>query len=105
MNNVVSLNPEPDKFDEFWKHCAKKIGKPLCRVKWDAITGDGLKTKTLDKDSGTFVEINLQATPEELIKGMKKYNEQQTDPQTYKLREYTCMTSTWLNQGRWMDGE
>ena len=102
--NIVNMKPEEKTFDVFWKQCAKKIGKPLCKVKWDAITGDGLKTKTLDRDSGSYVEIELKATPEELIEGMKRYNEQQTDPQTYKLKEYTCMTSTWLNQGRWQDG-
>ena len=101
--NIVNLKPEESGFEDFWKVCAIKKLKALCKIKYDAITGDGLKTRMLDRDSGTYVELELTGTHEELKSGMIKYNEQQTDPVTYKLKEYTCMTSTWLNQGRWMD--
>lgn len=111
MNNVRNLFPTDteaaqDRFDEFWKHFPKRVGKPLARAKWNAITGPGLKTKTLDRDSGGYVEIELQATPEELIEGAKRYRSTQIDRQTYDLKDggkFTCHPSTWLNQGRWMD--
>lgn len=108
MSNVVKI-PRAEAtagFDEFWKHCPKRVGKPLAKAKFEAITGDGLVTRTLDKDSGQYVTIELRATPEELIEGMKRYRKSQIDPQTFQLRDggkYTCHPATWLNQGRWLD--
>ena len=107
-SNVVSLRPEQDRFEEFWKaYPKKKIAKPLCKSKWDAITGKGLKTRTLDKDSGTYVEIELQASPEEIIAGLKRYVDSQWDRGACRFKDegkFICNPSTWLNQGRWMDG-
>jgi len=105
MTNVVELKVA-NKFNEFWDVCPKKIGKPVTKAKWDAITNGGLDTRTLDKDSGSFIRIHLQASADELIEGMKKYRKRQYDPTTYKLKEdgkFTCHPATWLNQGRWMD--
>ena len=93
-------------FEEFWKHYPRRVGKPLARAKWDAITGAGLETRTLDKDSGTYVAITLKAEPNEIIEGVKRYRKTQIDPQTYSLRDggkYTLHPATFLNQGRWMD--
>lgn len=93
-------------FDEFWRTYPRKIGKPLARAKWDAITNGGLQTRTLDKDSGQYVEINLQATPEELIEGARRYAKSQIDPQTFKVKDggkFILHPATFLNQGRWLD--
>ena len=98
--------PEPATFETFWKWFPKKVGKPLAMTKWKAITNGGLTTRTMDRDSGQFVEIELSATPEELIEGAKRYRREQTG-EDYKLKDggkYTCHPATWLNQGRWMDG-
>lgn len=107
MNNVVQMPMvEADQFEDFWKRYPRRVGKPLARAKWDAITGDGLQTRTLDKDSGQYVTIELKATPEELIAGADRYRKSQIDPQTFKLRDngkFTCHPATWLNQGRWLD--
>lgn len=104
-SNVVSLRPEQDHFEEFWKLYPRKVGKPLARAKWNAITGNGLKTRTLDKDSGTYVEIELHASPAEIIAGAKAYREQQFVG--FKLKDdgkFIAHPATWLNQGRWEDG-
>ena len=112
MSNVHKLpvgnnRPEPGTFEEFWLHYPKKVGKPLAKAKWDAITGpDGLCTRTLDRDSGQYVGIDLRATPEEILDGVKRYRATQIDKNTYSLKDggkYTCMPATWLNQGRWAD--
>lgn len=111
MANPIPLFPEvpaaqQDRFDEFWQHYPKRVGKPLAKAKWDAITGPGLDTKTLDKDSGVYVPIRLQATAEEIIEGVKRYCRSQIDPNTYKLKhggQYTLHPATFLNQGRWLD--
>ena len=103
-NNVVSLRP--DRFDEFWDIYPRKCGKPLARAKWKAITGSGLKTRTLDKDSGTYVEIELQASPEKIIEAAKRYRQDQFIG--FKLKDdgkFICMPATWLNQGRFEDFE
>lgn len=113
MNNVEQLFPETDaqadRFEEFWKtypHCRRER-KMLAKAKFDAITSGGLATKTLDKDSGLFVEIELKATAEEIIEGAKKYDRRMRNPhQSWEYRDggkYICHPATWLNQGRWMD--
>ncbi len=97
---------EPSRFDEFWMNCIKKIDRPLAKAKWDAITGPrGLETKMLDRDSGAYVPVHLQATPDELIAGMKRYVRTQIDA-NFKLKDggkFTCSPAVWLNRGRWMD--
>lgn len=103
---VVDLKPQSATFDDFWEAYPKKVGKPLARAKWEAITNGGLDTKTLDRDSGTYIEIHLQADPMEIVEGAKRYRKSQVDPQTYRMRDggrYIAHPATWLNQGRWMD--
>ena len=107
MGNVTELKTQTvADFEAFWKECPKRVDKALAKAKWDKITGEGLKTRMLDRDSGMFVEIELKATPEELIAGMKRYYRTQFDRATYKIRDdgkYTMHPATWLNRGRWMD--
>ena len=109
MAEVIPLK-QPASFEDFWKLCPKKIGKPIARFKWDAITSEqGLSTRALDKDSGMYVEIHLKATPEELIKGMKAYRDSQQGGEKWAWGlvedgRFTSHPSTWLNRGRWMDG-
>lgn len=94
------------RFAEFWKEYPKKVGKPIAFAKYCAIINGGLKTRTLDRDSQTFVEIELHATEQELIDGAKRYSSQNIDRKTYRFRDegkYLCHPATWLNQGRWHD--
>ncbi len=101
-------------FEEFWKWCLKRVGKPLAMAKFKAITSEkGLLTRTLDRDSNAYVEIYLKAMPAELIEGMKRYTFEQCPTATFteiatgkvKLPDggrFICHPATWLNQGRWM---
>ena len=103
---LVETQPQTATFEDFWKAYPKKVRKALARAKWDAIVGEGLKTKTLDRDSGTFVDIELKATPCEIVEGAKRYALTQREPNGWKLKDdgkYTAHPATWLNQGRWMD--
>lgn len=94
---------QPNKFETLWRSWPRKEKKPLARAKYAAILV-GLRTKTLDRDSGTFVEIELHATEDEIISGAKAYINDHIDKNTYKLKDggkfipYLCH---WLNQGGW----
>jgi len=104
--NATVIQLATDPFEEFWKNYPKKVGKPLAQAKWNDITNGGLKTRTLDRDSGRYVEIELEATPEEILEGAKQYRKSMMDRQTFKLKDdgkYVCHPATWLNQGRWLD--
>lgn len=108
MSNVLAMTRAEPSFDEWWRVYPKKVGKPLARAKWNAITGDGLKTRTLDRDSGQYVEIELKATPEELLAGARRYEQRNRKPGIGEFGyvengKYLCHPSTWLNQGRWED--
>jgi len=106
MGEVIKLEPRMAKFEEFWKLYPRKIGKHLARAKWEKITNGGLSTRTLDRDSGSYMEITLQATPDEIIEGARRYRDSQIDRRTYRLIDdgkFICHPATWLNQGRWDD--
>lgn len=93
-------------FEAFWQACPKKVGKPLARAKWREIVGHGLRTRTMDKDSGMYVDIDLQATPDELLAGMKRYARSliRVENDKYVIeKRYVVHPATWLNQGRWED--
>lgn len=93
-------------FNAFWSSYPRKVGKPLARAKWDAITNGGLRTRTLDRDSGSYVEIELRATPDEIIAGARRYAAAQVDRRTFRLKDegkYVLHPASFLNQGRWED--
>lgn len=107
-NNVVQLTRQAS-FEDFWKVYPKKVGKPIAQAKWNAITSEtGLTTRTLDKDSGTYVEIQLKATPEEILEGAKRYERHHRRQGTGQYGyvddgKFLLNAATFLNQGRWMD--
>ena len=110
--NVVAIRqaPEPGTFDEFWQAYPypRRIGKMLTQAKWEAITDGGLHTRTLDRDSGQYVAIELSATPEEIMVGLRKYDEKMRKRGTGEYGylddgKFICLPSTFLNQGRWLD--
>lgn len=118
MSNVHSLfqeqsepTPEPSRFDEFWKAypMPKRVGKAVAKAKFDAITGPhGLKTKTFDKDSNSYVEIELRGTPDEIIKGVEAYARmnKKTGSGAFGYVDdgkFLLHPSTFLNRGRWLD--
>lgn len=108
--NVVTLFPEPEKavetrFEEVWKLWPNRAKKHLAKAKYVSIL-KGLKTRTLDKDSGMYVEIELQATEDEIIDGVKAYLDSLIDRNTFRMKDdgkYVPHLATFLNQGRFDD--
>lgn len=107
--NVLRLFPEPvaaplGDFDTLWKHWPRKEGKPLAKAKYEAILKGGFRTKTLDKDSGGYVEIELEATAAEILAGCKAYLDTQYDRNSYRFKDdgrFIPHLSTFLNKGGW----
>jgi hypothetical protein len=99
---------DPDTFEAFWRAYPRKVGKPLAEAKWNAITNGGLRTRTLDKDSNTYVEITLSATPAEILDAAKRYDQRNRKKGIGEFGyvddgKYICHPATWLNQGRFYD--
>ena len=105
--NVIPLH-QPATFDDWWDIMPVELRqkRPVCESKWNDITGDGLETRTLDKDSGTYVSLFLKATPEEIIEGTrvwKKRLRMNPDFSYHESIQYEPRAPQFLNQGRWMD--
>ena len=108
VNSEQIAPPKTASFDDFWKVYPKKVGKPLAQAKWNAIINGGLKTRTLDRDSGQYVEIELQATPDEIIAGARRYYERNRKPGVGNYGfiddgKFLLHPATFLNKGRWQD--
>lgn len=110
---VLSLFPQPTttvpaastQFETIWKLWPNKSKKPLARARYEAILS-GCDTRTMDKDSGQFMSIRLEATEDQIIEGVKKYLASQVDKNTYRLKDdgkYIPHLATFLNGGRYED--
>lgn len=112
MSEVLRLFPTPKPaadaelaFEEVWKLWPNKAKKPLARAKFLAIC-KGCITRTLDRDSGQYMEIELSSTHDEILAGIKAYLNSQVDKTTYKLKDngrFIPHLSTFLNGGRYED--
>lgn len=94
------------RFEELWKLWPNKAKKVVARAKYDAILKGRYTTRTLDKDSGQYVEIELTATEEQILAGARAYVDSQIDKRTFRLKDegrFIPHLSTWLNGGRWED--
>jgi hypothetical protein len=92
-------------FDACWTYYPNKTKKALAKARYEAVV-NGFKTRTLDKDSGMYVELELKASEAEIFAGVKAYVESQIDKRTFKMKDdgkYVPMFAVFLNQGRWMD--
>jgi hypothetical protein len=111
MSNVHQLfaeSPvtEASRFEELWSMWPRKEKKPVARAKYEAITRGKFTTRTLDKDSGNFIELELSATPEQILAGAKAYISSQIDKRTFRFVDdgkFIPYLATWLNGGRWED--
>lgn len=95
-----------NRFDEVFKLWPNKAKKPLARAKYEAILRGTYRTKTLDRDSGTYVDIELNATEDRIIEGIKAYLASQVDKNTYRLKDngkFIPHLATFLNGGRYED--
>jgi len=103
-NLFPSPEPQPTRFEEVWKLWPNKAKKPLARAKYLAALA-GFKTRTFDRDSNSYVELELKATEEDIFAGVKAYVSSQIT-KDFKLKDdgkYVPMLSTFLNGGRWLD--
>lgn len=101
MGTVTALQTEAASFEAFWKLYPRHIDKALAKSKWDAITNGGLSTRMLDRDSGQFIPMTLQASAAEIMDGLKRYRANM--PLEWD-EKFVPHPATWLNRGRWMDG-
>lgn len=110
MTNVHQLFAEPvaatGDFEAIWKLWPRKDGKAVARSKYLAILRGGFRTKTLDKSSGQFIDMELAATADEIESGVKAYLASQVDRNTYRLKDegrFIPHLSTWLGRSGWED--
>ena len=111
MSNVQSIFPAPSaapqsRFDEVWRLWPVKAKRPLAKAKYEALLRGPFKTRTLDKDSGQFVDIELSASEDEIVAGIKAYLDSQIDRKTFRMKDdgkYVPHLATFLNQGRFLD--
>lgn len=111
--NVIRLFGEPagvvqGDFDAVWAMWPRKEGKVVARQKYLAIIKGGYVTRTLDKSSGEFITVELSATPEQIIAGVKAYVASQIDTRTYRLKDdgkFIPHLATWLGRAGWQDFE
>lgn len=111
MSNVLHLFPESvaaptGDFEAVWKRWPRKDGKAVARAKYDAILKGGFRTRTLDKSSGQFIDMELTATAEQIEAGVVAYVDSQIDRRTYRLKDdgkFIPHLATWLGRAGWED--
>lgn len=106
QSNIIEMRqPETATFEDFWTQYPRRTGKAMARAKFQAITNGGIQTRALDRDSGQYVALVLEATPEELVAAAKAYRKSLIGPD-FRLKideQFIPLASTWLNQGRFED--
>lgn len=108
FDDVAPVAAPRGDFEAIWKLWPNKAKKVLAKAKYDAILRGGFKTRTLDKDSGMYMDIELEATEAEILAGVKAYLSSQIDRNTFRLKDdgrFIPHLATFLNQGRWSDFE
>lgn len=97
-------------FEEFWKwypHNPRRRDKAKARALFNKIIQPGgHKTKSANKDSGGYEELHLQATPEQIVEGVKRYRKSlipEASGQYAPDTTYAPYAYVWLNGGRWDD--
>ena len=115
MSNVLRLFPDDapapiavprGDFEGLWKIWPRKDGKAVARAKYEAILKGGYRTRTLDKSSGMFIDMELGATVEQIEAGAKAYVQSQIDRNTYRLKDdgkFIPHLATWLGRAGWED--
>ena len=112
-SNVQPLFPSDEapqeavgaRFEEFWRYYPRKVGKAVAKAKYIEIVR-GCTTRTLQRDSQTFIGLELQATEEQLIQAVQKWVDSMIDKKTFKRTvedKYLPHAETWLNKGRFED--
>lgn len=109
---VKRLFPEavaaPSRFEELWQVWPRREKKMVAKAKYEAILAGGFKTRTLDKDSGQYVEIILDGDHDRIIAGAIAYLKTQKAQGSGSFGyvdggKWIPHLATFLNQGRWED--
>ncbi len=114
MSNVQYLFAEPtpvaapSRFEDLWKCWPRREGKAIARTKFEGIVRGGFKSKTLDKSSGQFIDLDLAATEEAIIAGAKAYlqSQKKTGSGNYGYKDdgkFIPHLATWLGRAGWED--
>jgi hypothetical protein len=114
MTNVLHLFPEPapvaepSRFEEIWRIWPNRAKKVVAKAKYDAIIRGGFQTRTLDRDSNSYVEIELAGDHDRILAGVKAYLQSQkaSGSGAYGYIDggkWIPHLATFLNQGRWED--
>ena len=109
MSVLPFPQPELSHFDEWWSLQFHKTGKVMAKAKWDRITSpEGLTTRAMDKSTNEYVQIHLQASPEEIVDAQKRQNKAFFKQHGYgeeaqKAKQYLRRPIQYLNQGGWLD--
>ena len=86
INTSVDAEPKKtDKFEEWWKHYPRKVGKEAARKAFAKVT------------AGILCKVTVQ----ELIDAVEQ--QKGSDQWTKENGRYIPNPATWLNQGRWED--
>lgn len=89
-------------FEKFWFYCARKEGKAKAKAKFDKITSlGGFDTMSLDRDSGKYEPLHLEATPEQLIVAAEAHRKHMEEEKREKSK--ILQPPQFLNQGRFED--
>ena len=105
-----TTQPSPEieaAFSELWKLWPRKEGKVLAKARFLSIV-KGCSTRTLEKDSGSYIQIELHAAPEAILAAAKAYLASQVDKNTYRMKDdgkFIPHLNTWLNKGKFYDWE
>ncbi len=115
MSNVLRLFDEPvaapapvGDFEAVWKLWPRKDGKAIARAKYLGIVGGQYQTKTLDKSSGQFIELELSATEAQILAGAKAYlaSQKAKGSGAYGYVDggkWIPHLATWLGRAGWED--
>lgn len=102
----VTEDYNKEAFARFWEWYPLKKGKPKAREIFLKITAPGgYRTRTFDKDSGTYIDLHLTASPEQLVEAAKEFWKSLPSKGESYTRDttYCPHPATWLNQGRFED--
>lgn len=114
-SNVHRLFDEPagvaapvGDFEALWKIWPRREKKVVAKAKYEAILRGSFRTRTLDKDSGQYVEIELGDTADRIHAGVVAYLKSQRASGSGSFGyidggKWIPHLATFLNQGRWED--
>ena len=114
MGKIYSIsNPESVKSDKEWfdechqwyPHNPGRRAKAKARTLFmQIIQPGGVDTRSKNADSGGYDVMHLEATPAEILEGVKAFRKGLLPQDSYTPdTRFVPFMQVWLNQGRWED--